>query len=257
MCELFGLSSDRKITINRQLETFYSHSVNHRNGWGLVLLDEDPVRIEKEPVKAIDSEQLRNKLKNKIETSKCIAHIRKATIGEMSASNTHPFSGVDETGRRWILAHNGTIFESHILSPYQYLQQGGTDSERILLYLIDMINERERAKRDTSNVSVRCHILDRMIKSVVPGNKLDLLVYDGENLYIHKNEEGTLYQKRIPGGIMFATKPLDRDSWEKVPMNRLMVYRNGELVYTGSEHNCTYVHDEEKMKLLYLAYSGL
>ena len=56
---------------------------------------------------------------------------------------------------------------------------------------------------------------------------------------------------------MFATKPLDRDSWEKVPMNRLMVYRNGELVYTGSEHSYTYVHDEEKMKLLYLAYSGL
>ena len=49
MCELFGISANRKININDQLKVFFNHSVEHRNGWGLAFLDDDSVSIEKEP----------------------------------------------------------------------------------------------------------------------------------------------------------------------------------------------------------------
>ena len=119
MCELFGVTAKRNIRINSLLETFFSHSAEHQNGWGIALFDEDGVSIVREPVKAIDSSCLKGILKGNVETSGCIAHIRKATIGDINEKNTHPFSVCDESGRRWVLAHNGTIFESEVLRPYQ------------------------------------------------------------------------------------------------------------------------------------------
>ena len=34
-------------------------------------------------------------------------------------------------------------------------------------------------------------------------------------------------------------------------------YRDGKLIYEGTVHGHTYVHDEEQMNMLYLGYSGL
>jgi glutamine amidotransferase len=59
MCELLGISANKKIHINDLLETFYSHSVEHMNGWGLAFFDDSDVRLVKEAVRAIDSENLK------------------------------------------------------------------------------------------------------------------------------------------------------------------------------------------------------
>ena len=98
MCELFGVTAKRNIRINSLLETFFSHSAEHQNGWGIALFGEDGVSIDREPVKAIDSSRLKGILKGNVETSGCIAHIRKATIGDINEKNTHPFSVCDESG---------------------------------------------------------------------------------------------------------------------------------------------------------------
>ena len=164
MCELMGLSANKRIRINEELRTFYSHSVNHHNGWGLAILDADPVFACKEADRALDSPNLKKILACDITTSSCIAHIRRATIGEINAKNSHPFSGVDASGRRWILAHNGTIFEAEVLSPYSRSQQGTTDSERIFLYLMDLLNEgiKEKDSRTAAASAVILPSTDRL-----------------------------------------------------------------------------------------------
>lgn len=257
MCELFSVTARRKIRINGYLETFFSHSVEHRNGWGLALFNEDGFSIEKEPIKAVDSSYLKKRLKSKIETSICIAHIRKATIGEVNKNNTHPFSMYDDSRRRWVLAHNGTIFDSEVLSLYQYTQVGTTDSERILLYIVDLMNKRFHLSGHELNAEERIRTVEEAIKAIVPGNKVNLMIHDGELLYVHKNEPETLYERSSDDGIMFSTVPLTSSGWCEFAQNRLMVYRNGKMIYAGDPHDHTYIHDEERMKLLYLAYSGL
>lgn len=257
MCEILGLTAKRKIKMNRLLETFFSHSEEHRNGWGLALLDEELISIDREPKKAIDSLYLKDKLKSDIETSRCIAHIRKATIGDVNEDNTHPFSVYDASERRWVLAHNGTIFDSETLAPYQYTQAGTTDSERILLYIVDQINKACENGCRKSNKDERIHIVEEAIKTIVPGNKVNLMVYDGELFYVHKNEPGTLYEKDFEDGVMLSTVPLENAGWREFAQNRLVVYCDGELVYEGERHDNTYIHNEDKMKLLYFAYSGL
>ena len=257
MCELFGVTAGRKVRINELLKTFYSHSSEHSNGWGIALLDREPAFIKKESRKALNSRCLKKILKSSIETAGCLAHIRKATIGEVKTANSHPFSGVDASGRRWVLVHNGTIFDSDHLSPYQYVQEGSTDSERILLFIVDEAGKLCRRKGGPLSEDERIRLIEDTILKIVPGNKLDLLISDGELLYIHKNEAGTLYEKDLEYGVVFSTRPLDNDAWKEVPGNQLMVYRNGSTVYAGKKHGHTYVYDEEKMKPLYLAYSGL
>ena len=257
MCELFGVTADKKINVNAYLQSFFRHSKVQPDGWGLALFDDNNISIEKEPVKASTSKYLEHRLQGKIQTAKMMAHIRRATMGEVNFNNTHPFSAIDESGRRWVLVHNGTIFDAPGLSKYQYFQQGSTDSERILLYIIDRVNSRFMQDPCGFDVNERLALIDEIILQIVPGNKLNLLLYDGDYFYVHKNEKGTLYTLEKPGITFFATRPLDEWEWKELPMNRLLVYKNGKKVYSGTEHEYEYVYDEEQMKHLFLDYAGL
>ena len=141
MCELFGVTSDKKILVNEYLKKFFGHSNEHPSGWGLSVLDETNPSIIKEAIKAENSNLLKGVLEKPLKSSKLVAHIRRATIGHVEYKNSHPFSRVDASGREWIFVHNGTIFDAPVLNKYQKEQEGETDSERILLYIIDRINE--------------------------------------------------------------------------------------------------------------------
>ena len=66
-----------------------------------------------------------------------------------------------------------------------------------------------------------------------------------------------LYTFEKPGIVFFATRPIDNEDWKELPMNRLLVYKDGKLVYTGTPHNHEYVYDEEQMKHIFLDYAAL
>ena len=252
MCELFAVTARRKTAVSDTLKTFFSHSEEHRHGWGLYTRDGADELMVKEGVKASDSPRLKSILAEDNDTRLCIAHIRYATIGDVCVSNAHPFTGLDKYGRQWVMCHNGTIFDAPVLEKYHYAQEGSTDSERLFLYILDRMNN-----LDGSDPEDRMRLIDDVVTKVVPGNKLNLMLYDGQYLYVHKNEPGTLYMKKIEDGIMFATHPLDDGHWMEFPLNVLNVYRDGKLVYEGQRHEHTYIYDPEKMKAIYMAYATL
>jgi hypothetical protein len=45
--------------------------------------------------------------------------------------------------------------------------------------------------------------------------------------------------------------------WEPVPFTTLLAYQGNQLLFTGTNHGQEYFVDEEKMKLLYLAFAEL
>ena len=57
--------------------------------------------------------------------------------------------------------------------------------------------------------------------------------------------------------IVMATRPLDRDKWKNVPMNQLLAYEDGKLIYTGTKHEYEFVDSEEKMHMLFLDFANL
>ncbi|MCD8023135.1 MAG: class II glutamine amidotransferase [Lachnospiraceae bacterium] len=257
MCELFGVSAETHVEVNDLLKEFFSHSVRHMNGWGIATFHGNSTSLEKEPVTAVNSAYLRHRLAHKIETKAMIAHIRKATVGSMDYENCHPFVMRDSSGRCWTLAHNGTMFDCPMLNRYFHLQEGRTDSERILYCLIDHIN---RAIADTGReltASERFSLLDDLVCRMTPGNKMNFLLYDSDYMYVHTNYADSLYFSRVQGGTLFATVPLDRRIWEAVPFTTLCVYRDGKPVYTGTCHGNEYIDNINDTNLLFLDYSVL
>lgn len=257
MCEIFGFSSRNDFTANNFLKEFFSHSKKHPHGWGLACISRENALIEKESVKAIDSNYLKERLSQPISAKIMLAHIRYATIGNVEYKNCHPFSVRDNTGRQWTLIHNGTIFDYQPLSRYIPQQTGDTDSERVLLYLIDRLNEVQMKKGERLVFEERFFLFDEIICDMSEGNKLNLLFSDGKYLYAHTNCHGTLYYLEKDNTILFATVPLSDDEWQPLPFTRLISYYRGRLMKTGTNHEHEYFESEESMKMLYRIFANL
>ncbi len=199
MCELFGISSARPVRLNALLREFYSHSDEHPDGWGLATFHDGIPSIEKEPVRATRSPYLAARLTEPVEAADAIAHIRKATVGATDRVNCHPFVGRDSRGRVWTLAHNGTIFRGDALGPFFAAQEGRTDSERVLLLLLDRVGARQDALGRALSADERFAEFAALCRDLSAGNKLNLLVFDGEQLLAHANAAGLLHLREADG----------------------------------------------------------
>ena len=238
MCELLGFTSEKNTDISGYLRTFFSHSRNNPHGWGMMY--EDCGRtILKEPVRADESCFLGDILDSFSPKKTVLAHIRFATVGSINENNCHPFTGTDNSGREWTLIHNGTIFNGKHNHRYSAFQTGDTDSERFFLSLLDNMNE--HISRAVPNERERFEIINNFIVDNAPRNKLNLIIYDGDMLYVHKNLKNTLCFKRLESGMIFSTKPLDNGVWIPFPMAQVIAYKNGREVYRGDRHKGTFV----------------
>ncbi len=257
MCEIFAMTSRKKRDVNEYLKEFFSHSTQHPHGWGLANLYKNEVEIEKEPIQATKSHYLKNRLSVPYKGRNILAHIRYATIGNVEYQNCHPYTLKDRTGRRWTMIHNGTIFQYDPLNEYVKLQHGDTDSERILLYIRDRINQESRKKGQPLDAEERFFVLDQIISEMSKENKLNLLLFDGELLYVHTNYQSSLYQLAQEGRIYFSTTPLSGEHWQPVPMTTLLAFQEGEMVFRGTDHGNEYFSREDDLKFLYHIFSNL
>ena len=237
MCELFGFSGAEKTDIREYLKAFFSHGSNNPHGYGLMY--DDDRKVIKEPVNAADSERLDKTVKELGKQAVTLAHIRFATVGSVDENNCHPFTKSDSSGRVWTLIHNGTIFNGRHNHRYSAAQQGDTDSERFFLSLLDYMNE--HISRAVPKEHERFEVVNKFIVENAPRNKLNLMIYDGDLLYVHKNLKNTLCFKRLENGMIFSTKPLDDGVWIPFPMAQVIAYKQGHEVYRGDRHKGTFV----------------
>ena len=251
MCEIFCFNSNMPKKLNSCLECFYNHSESHPHGWGLANMQSDEFVIDKEPVKATCSQYLKDILSNPVVGKNVFAHIRLATVGEIISPNCHPFIEMDGNNRSWMLIHNGTIFDYPILEKYKDKENGDTDSERILLYIIDKVNEFEQAKGAPSTIKERFNLLTEIVKDLSRSNKLNLMIYDGEVTYIHSNMKESLYYLKNENEFLVATTPLDNnENWLQVELNKLFVLDDGNILYESSEHDNEFILTEEHEKIM-------
>ncbi len=260
MCELFALNTEYPIDAAEYLRDFFSHSNEHPNGWGLAMPSDAGCSIEKEPMMASKSQYLKSRLSGNIRASILLAHIRLATVGNEEYHNCHPFKGADISGRQWTFMHNGTIFHYDGLDQYIHVQKGKTDSERVFLHLLHKINEAIREKGELS-FEQRFDVIEELVYEASPGNKLNLIIYDGEYLYVHTNQAGTLHSQQMENGRLFSTRPLVKSTveakWKPLPMMRLLAYQEGTLVREGESHGNEYFYDPKQYEYLFLAFSEL
>lgn len=250
MCELLGISSKVPYDFRAELKNFFKHCNENPHGWGIMYKKDGERKIVKEPVSADSSTKLPRLVSQLDSQNVLIAHIRYATVGAKNNENTHPFERYDDSGRRWTLIHNGTIFSGNVLTKYKQTQKGTTDSERILLYLIEQINQKIREKNEQDlDAEERFSVLNQVVCDITHRNKVNLMIYDGEYLYAHKNMKDTLSFKRTEDGIVLATKPIDDGNWIPLPMTTLLSFKDGKLIREGTNHGNVFVSYKESMNI--------
>lgn len=252
MCEIFCFNSEKPQEINNCLECFYKHSEEHPDGWGLANMQSDKFVINKEPVKASCSQNLKNILSNPLISKNVFAHIRLATVGEIISPNCHPFIEADNYNRTWMLIHNGTIFDYPELEKFQQKEKGDTDSERILLYIIEKVNEFEAKKQAPSTIKERFKILNEIMVDMSKNNKLNVMIFDGDLTYIHSNLRNSLYYLKKNDSFLVSSTPLNDDKdWKTVELNKLFALSDGNIVFESEEHENEYIptkEDEENIE---------
>lgn len=144
MCQLLGMNCNVPTDICFSFTGFQARgglTDHHRDGWGIAFFEGKGVRVFLDPCASIESpvaELVRN---YPIRSLNVIAHIRKATQGEVRLENTHPFQR-ELWGRYWIFAHNGNL--KHFAPPLsgRFMPVGTTDSERAFCYILDLLSTR-------------------------------------------------------------------------------------------------------------------
>lgn len=249
MCELFGFSSAQPVDLRSALQVFYSHSTAHPHGWGYASLSGGSPRIYREPVAAYQSSELPGFLAALEPERTALAHIRLATVGALNRVNCHPFTSKDCSGRDWTLIHNGTIFSGLRLAPYFSRQEGSTDSERILLYLVDQIDRETRSAGHPLRPYERFRVVEEVTTALSWRNKLNLILWDGEQMYVHTNMRDTLFSRQTENSVCFATRPVDGGEWAPVPLTTLFVFRDGKLEFRGGNNRNEYEPGLEKLNV--------
>ena len=230
MCMLYGFNSNKSIDVTNSLKSFYRNSYSQPHGWGIGVID-NGLSIIKESNPAHLSRVNREVLRPGIKGSIVIGHIRYATLGEISYKNTHPFNAI-LGGENWMLAHNGSINSLNLM---KMRTPGESDSEKILYYILG------RLKRfNKMSFEIKALTIEDCIINLAKFGKLNLLITDGTHLFAHANYDNSLFIRKKEGSVEFSTTPLTSEGWKKVELNRLLIYKDGEMVYRGGKHKSQY-----------------
>ena len=116
---------------------------------------------------------------------------------------------------------------------------------------------KEMEKKKELSGQERFGLVNEILCEITPENKVNLLLFDGELMYVHTNYKNSLYRCQKGEAVVISTTPLDCHRWEPVPMNTLIAYQDGKQIHTGTKHDNEFFETEEKMRLLFLDFANL
>lgn len=231
MCEIYSFCGNKRISLNQYTNEFWSHAAVHKDGFGYYLVDSNDYFVSKDS--AVDC---LSQLKNKNFRSKlALCHIRFKTHGPTAIENCHPFIKKDIHGVEWSLIHNGYIDDTTpYLDALNEFQSGETDSERVLLSIVETVNNiYEHAWLDSHEEMMQFiySAIEKTIQNISYLGKVNLVFTDSltNNMYVYMNSP-SLYYLVTETGIHISTTKLSDENWISVPRNKLHIFNNGDCV---------------------------
>jgi len=257
MCELLGMSFNLAVNPSVSFRGFRLRGKENRAGWGLAYYPDNAAQVIKEPVQGDDS-GLSAFIRDYplIKSQVFVSHVRKASAGRVSYSNSHPFAR-ELNGKDYVFAHNGTLQDYQELELQQFKPVGSTDSEYAFCHLLSAIATRDTDVWDPDEMSW----LAKKLKSINERGKFNCLLSDGEYLFCYRtidekdkglqflrrespygpiklkdtDLEVDLRQEKEPNqeGYIVATQALTNERWEDLKTGELLVIRNGTAVFSS------------------------
>ncbi|RLG83680.1 MAG: class II glutamine amidotransferase [Thermoprotei archaeon] len=258
MCELLALYFNLPVSPRISFKGFKVRGKHNPHGWGLAFYPDNSAIVFKEPLTATES-RLASFIENYelIKSRIFIGHVRYAIRGEASYRNTHPFKR-ELFGKDYVFAHNGTLHGYRELELGRFEPVGETDSEYLFCYLLSQIEERGIVEWRRSDFDW----LAGLLAEVNNYGYLNCIFSDGEYLFCYYDKTGynglcLLHRKPPYGrikvkladrdwevnlvfekdsreqGYVVATRPLTNEMWECFLPGELIVFKNGEIVYSN------------------------
>jgi predicted glutamine amidotransferase len=198
MCQLLAMNCNVPTDIVFSF-TGFAHrggrTDTHHDGWGIAFFEGAGVRHFVDHQAAVASPIAELIKRYPIKSLNVIAHIRKATQGQVALENCHPF--VRELwGRYWVFAHNGDLknFDPTLDGPYRAV--GNTDSERAFCFLLQQLRERF-GDTPPAMAALRAAIAD-LVAVIARHGTFNMMLSDGTALFAHCSTKLCYVVRRYP-----------------------------------------------------------
>lgn len=251
MCQLLGMNCNVPTDICFSFEGFCSRggkTDEHRDGWGIAFFEGLGCRIFLDDKPSIVSPIAELVRRYPIRSTHVIAHIRKATQGEIALENCHPFRR-ELWGKYWVFAHNGNLLDLHSENGKFYQAVGQTDSEKAFCLMLNAL--REKFPEAKPPVEKLYPVLKDITDALAAKGVFNYLLSDGEHFFAHCSTKLSYIVRQAPFAAahlideditvdfrelttesdrvaVIATTPLtDNEVWTPINPGELLVFQDG------------------------------
>jgi predicted glutamine amidotransferase len=251
MCQLLGMNCNVPTDICFSFEGFSARggqTDHHIDGWGIAFFEGKGCRIFLDDKPSVESPIADFVRRYPIHSTHVIAHIRKATQGEVVLENCHPFRR-ELWGRYWVFAHNGNLpdFEPENLGFYQAV--GNTDSEKAFCMMLETLRQSFPGGEPT--LDELYPVLYNVTEKLAAMGIFNYLLSDGEHFFAHCSTNLSYIVRQAPFAAahlidqdmtvdfselttqndrvaVIATTPLtDNEVWTQIQPGELLVFQDG------------------------------
>jgi predicted glutamine amidotransferase len=198
MCQLLAMNCNVPTDIVFSF-TGFAHrggrTDTHHDGWGIAFFEGAGVRHFVDHQAAVASPIAELIKRYPIKSLNVVAHIRKATQGQVALENCHPFVR-EMWGRYWVFAHNGDLKDFTPVLDGPFRPVGNTDSERAFCFLMQQLRERFG---DTAPglPALRAAIAD-LVAVIARHGTFNMMLSDGTAMFAHCSTKLCYIVRRYP-----------------------------------------------------------
>jgi glutamine amidotransferase len=221
---------------------------DHKDGWGIAFFEGKGCRMFVDDKPSINSAIAELVRCYPIHSTHVIAHIRKATQGEISLENCHPFRR-EIWGKYWVFAHNGDLPDFHLPAMEFYRPVGNTDSEQAFCLILETL--RQRFPQTKPSLKEIYPVLQEITDKIAKQGVFNYLLSDGEYFFAHCSTKLCYIVRQAPFApahlidqdvtvdfneltkpsdrvAVIATTPLtDNEVWTIIPEGKLLAFQDG------------------------------
>jgi len=251
MCQLLGMNANTPTDVMFSFTGLATRAVEHKDGFGIAFFEDRGLRHFIDRESALHSPVAEMVKRYPIKSDVVIAHVRKATVGEVALQNCHPF--VRELwGRYWVFAHNGDLklgvggFQPRLHGAFRPV--GSTDSELAFCWLMQ---ELAKAHASVPSIDELSCTLRELLPHPAAHGTFNMLLSNGQALWAHGTTKLWSVERRHPFTstcladedlridfashttpsdrvAVVATEPLTRDEdWRAFAPGELRVFQHG------------------------------
>ena len=184
MCQLLGMNCNTPTDVTFSFTGFAQRggrTDHHADGWGIAFFEDRGLRHFVDHQPACESPVAELIRRYPIRSRNVVAHIRKATQGEVNLQNCHPF--VRELwGRYWVFAHNGDLKDYAPRLHASFRPVGDTDSERAFCWLMQ---ELAKAHAALPGIDELTATLRELVPQIARHGSFNFMLSNGEALWAH------------------------------------------------------------------------